>query len=146
AAAGLPTGGDRGDAVLRAPPGRDAGRARRKAPRARPARGSVRRRAVDRRDRAALERALNLVAFDIYGLSELIGPGVAGECEARDGLHIADDHFLPEIIDPVSGAVLAPGREGELVLTTLTKPALPLVRYRTGHMTTARIGPFRCRR
>ena len=61
--------------------------------------------------RVALERAFGISAFDIYGLSEIIGPGVAGECEARDGLHIADDHFLPEIIDPVSGAVLAPGEQ-----------------------------------
>ncbi len=73
--------------------------------------------------RIAIERAFGLSAFDIYGLSEIIGPGVAGECEARDGLHIADDHFLPEIIDPASGTVLPPDREGELVFTTLTKRA-----------------------
>jgi len=96
--------------------------------------------------RAALERALNLVAFDIYGLSEIIGPGVAGECEARDGLHIADDHFLPEIVDPVSGEALPPGREGELVFTTLTKRAMPLVRYRTGDITTLSLEPCRCGR
>jgi phenylacetate-CoA ligase len=96
--------------------------------------------------RAALERAFGLEAFDIYGLSEIIGPGVAGECEARDGLHIADDHFLPEIIDPASGAVLPPGREGELVLTTLTKRAMPLVRYRTGDITTLTLEPCRCGR
>ena len=101
---------------------------------------------MDRRDRAALERALNLVAFDIYGLSEIIGPGVAGECEARDGLHIADDHFLPEIVDPVSGEALPPGREGELVFTTLTKRAMPLVRYRTGDITTLSLEPCRCGR
>jgi len=96
--------------------------------------------------RAALERAFGLDAFDIYGLSEMIGPGVAGECEARDGLHIADDHFLPEIIDPATGAVLPPGREGELVLTTLTKRAMPLVRYRTGDITTLTLEPCRCGR
>ena len=96
--------------------------------------------------RAALERALNLVAFDIYGLPEIIGPGVAGECEARDGLHIADDHFLPEIVDPVSGEALPPGREGELVFTTLTKRAMPLVRYRTGDITTLSLEPCRCGR
>ena len=96
--------------------------------------------------RAALERAFCLLAFDIYGLSEIIGPGVAGECEARDGLHIADDHFLPEIIDPASGEPLPPGREGELVLTTLTKRALPLVRYRTGDITTLNVEPCRCGR
>jgi len=96
--------------------------------------------------RAALERTLGLRAFDIYGLSEIIGPGVAGECEAREGLHIADDHFLPEIVDPVSGAVLPPGREGELVLTTLTRRAMPLVRYRTGDVTTLTVEPCRCGR
>ncbi len=96
--------------------------------------------------RAALERAFSLSAFDIYGLSEIIGPGVAGECEARDGLHIADDHFLPEIIDPVSGVVLPPGREGEVVFTTLTKRAMPLLRYRTGDITTLTLEPCRCGR
>jgi phenylacetate-CoA ligase len=62
--------------------------------------------------RAALERAFDCPAYDIYGLSEIIGPGVAGECEAHDGLHVADDHFLPEIVEPDTGAVLGPGREG----------------------------------
>jgi phenylacetate-CoA ligase len=96
--------------------------------------------------RAALERALGLRAFDIYGLSEIIGPGVAGECEARAGLHIADDHFLPEIVDPASGRPLASGREGELVLTTLTKRAMPLVRYRTGDITALTLEPCACGR
>lgn len=96
--------------------------------------------------RAALERAFGAPAFDIYGLSEIIGPGVAGECEARDGLHVADDHFLPEIIDPATGAVLGPGREGELVLTTLTKRALPMIRYRTGDVTTLTDAPCACGR
>jgi phenylacetate-CoA ligase len=96
--------------------------------------------------RIAIERAFGLSAFDIYGLSEIIGPGVAGECEARDGLHIADDHFLPEIIDPASGTVLPPGREGELVFTTVTKQAMPLVRYRTGDITTLTVEPCRCGR
>src|SRR5262249_50430498 len=86
--------------------------------------------------RQALERALGCGVCDIYGLSEIIGPGVGGECAARDGLHVADDHFLPEIIDPVSGDVLPPGVQGELVLTTLTKRALPMIRYRTGDVTT----------
>ena len=86
--------------------------------------------------RGALERAFGCSAYDVYGLSEIVGPGVAGECEAREGLHLADDHFLPEIIDPATGAVLPPGHEGELVLTTLTKRALPLIRYRTGDVTT----------
>jgi phenylacetate-CoA ligase len=96
--------------------------------------------------RIAIERAFGLSAFDIYGLSEIIGPGVAGECEARDGLHIADDHFLPEIIDPASGTVLPPGLEGELVFTTVTKRAMPLVRYRTGDITTLTVQPCRCGR
>jgi phenylacetate-CoA ligase len=96
--------------------------------------------------RQALERALGCPAFDIYGLSEIIGPGVAGECEARDGLHVADDHFLPEIIDPASGETLAPGVQGELVLTTLTKRALPMIRYRTGDVTTLLPEPCRCGR
>jgi phenylacetate-CoA ligase len=96
--------------------------------------------------RAALERAFGCPAYDVYGLSEIIGPGVAGECEARDGLHIADDHFLPEVIDPATGAVLPPGHEGELVLTTLTKRALPMIRYRTGDITTLTDAPCRCGR
>src|SRR2546425_9114726 len=94
--------------------------------------------------RVALERAFGLRAFDIYGLSEIVGPGVAGECEARAGLHIADDHFLPEIVDPVSSDSLPPGREGELVMTTLTKRAMPLIRYRTGDITT--LAPEPCAR
>jgi len=96
--------------------------------------------------RRALESAFGCPAYDTYGLSEIIGPGVAGECEARDGLHVADDHFLPEIIDPSSGAPLPPGREGELVLTTLTKRALPMIRYRTGDLTAVVPGPCRCGR
>ena len=96
--------------------------------------------------RTALERTFGLRAFDIYGLSEIVGPGVAGECETREGLHIADDHFLPEIVDPVSGASLPSGREGELVLTTQTKRAMPLIRYRTGDITTLTVEPCRCGR
>jgi phenylacetate-CoA ligase len=96
--------------------------------------------------RAALERAFGCPAYDVYGLSEIIGPGVAGECEVRDGLHVADDHFLPEVIDPHSGAVLPAGREGELVLTALTKRAIPMIRYRTGDITTLSEGPCRCGR
>ena len=96
--------------------------------------------------RAALERAFACPAYDIYGLSEIIGPGVAGECEAREGLHVADDHFLPEIIDPTTGAPLPPGREGELVLTALTKRAVPMIRYRTGDITTLELRPCRCGR
>ena len=96
--------------------------------------------------RAALERAWGCPAYDIYGLSEIIGPGVAGECEARDGLHVMDDHFLPEIIDPVSGAPCGEGVQGELVLTTLTKRALPMIRYRTGDVTALTTAPCRCGR
>lgn len=96
--------------------------------------------------RKALERAFGCPAYDVYGLSEIIGPGVAGECEAREGLHVADDHFLPEVIEPRTGTVLAPGREGELVLTALTKRAIPMIRYRTGDITTLHAGPCRCGR
>jgi len=96
--------------------------------------------------RAALERAFGCPAYDVYGLSEIVGPGVAGECERREGLHLADDHFFPEIIDPDSGAVLPIGHEGELVLTTLTKRALPMVRYRTGDITTLTDAPCACGR
>ncbi|MGH7393197.1 MAG: phenylacetate--CoA ligase family protein, partial [Candidatus Rokuibacteriota bacterium] len=96
--------------------------------------------------RRALEAGLGLRAHDVYGLSEIVGPGVSGECEARDGLHIADDHFLPEIVEPDTGRPLPPGRQGELVLTTLTKRALPMIRYRTGDITTLSLEPCRCGR
>ncbi|MGH7279320.1 MAG: phenylacetate--CoA ligase family protein, partial [Candidatus Rokuibacteriota bacterium] len=96
--------------------------------------------------RVALERAYGCAAYDVYGLSEIIGPGVAGECEARAGLHIADDHFLPEIVHPTSGQPLPAGTEGELVLTTLTKRAMPVIRYRTGDITTLAFDPCRCGR
>jgi phenylacetate-CoA ligase len=96
--------------------------------------------------RAAIERAFDCRAQDIYGLSEIIGPGVAGECEARTGLHVCDDHFLPEIVDPATGAPRPPGVEGELVLTTLTKRAMPIVRYRTGDITALTTEPCPCGR
>ena len=97
--------------------------------------------------RAAIERRLALAAVDIYGLSEIIGPGVACECvEARHGLHLAEDHFLPEIIDPQTGESLPPGEQGELVLTNLTKEAMPLIRYRTGDITAFIPEPCRCGR
>jgi phenylacetate-CoA ligase len=83
-----------------------------------------------------LEERLRIKAYDFYGLSELFNPGVAGECEAQNGLHIFEDHFIPEIIDPVSGQLLSYGEEGELVLTSITKEAFPLIRYRTGDITT----------
>ncbi|MCE0506522.1 phenylacetate--CoA ligase [Roseivivax sp. GX 12232] len=86
--------------------------------------------------RAEIEEAFGMHAVDIYGLSEIIGPGVANECvETKDGLHIWEDHFYPEIIDPETGAVLPDGELGELVFTTLTKEGLPIVRYRTRDLT-----------
>jgi phenylacetate-CoA ligase len=82
--------------------------------------------------RREIEAKLNLTALDIYGLSEIIGPGVANECiEAKSGLHVFEDHFIPEIIDPETGKPLPPGSRGELVFTTVTKEAFPLLRYRT---------------
>ncbi|MSO75436.1 MAG: phenylacetate--CoA ligase [Alphaproteobacteria bacterium] len=82
--------------------------------------------------RAEIEDAFDMHAVDIYGLSEVIGPGVASECvETKDGLHIWEDHFYPEIVDPVTGQVLAAGEAGELVFTSLTKEAMPVIRYRT---------------
>jgi phenylacetate-CoA ligase len=96
--------------------------------------------------RAAIERAFDCRAQDVYGLSEIIGPGVAGECERRQGLHVCDDHFLPEIIDPATGAPQPPGVEGELVLTTLTKRAMPMIRYRTGDITALATEPCACGR
>jgi len=98
--------------------------------------------------RAEIEERAGLHAVDIYGLSEVIGPGVAQECvDAKDGLHIWEDHFYPEIVDPDTDAVLPPGERGELVFTSLTKEALPIIRYRTRDLTrllpgTAR-APFR---
>jgi phenylacetate-CoA ligase len=86
--------------------------------------------------RAEIEAAFDMDAVDIYGLSEVIGPGVAQECvETKDGLHIWEDHFYPEIIDPVTGEVLPEGAMGELVFTSLTKEAFPIVRYRTRDLT-----------
>lgn len=82
--------------------------------------------------RKKIEEEWDMMAIDIYGLSEIIGPGVAVECEGKDGLHVWADHFLPEVINPKTGEVLDEGKEGELVLTTLTKEALPMIRYRTG--------------
>ncbi|GAB6057019.1 phenylacetate--CoA ligase family protein [Desulfonatronum parangueonense] len=94
-----------------------------------------------------IESKLGLIALDIYGLSEIMGPGVAMECAAaQKGLHIFEDHFLPEIIDPVTGEVLPPGETGELVLTTLTKEAQPLIRYRTRDITSLNYVPCRCGR
>ncbi|MEK0084869.1 phenylacetate--CoA ligase PaaK [Geminicoccaceae bacterium SYSU G07066] len=86
--------------------------------------------------RQEIEEAFDMHAVDIYGLSEVIGPGVASECiETKDGLHVWEDHFYPEIIDPVTGEVLPEGEKGELVFTSLTKEALPVIRYRTRDLT-----------
>lgn len=86
--------------------------------------------------RLEIEAAFDMHAVDIYGLSEVIGPGVANECvETKDGLHIWEDHFYPEVIDPETGAVLPDGEKGELVFTTLTKQGMPVIRYRTRDLT-----------
>jgi len=86
--------------------------------------------------RGEIEDAFDMDATDIYGLSEVIGPGVAQECiETKDGLHIWEDHFYPEVIDPQTGAVLPDGEKGELVFTSLTKEAFPVIRYRTRDLT-----------
>jgi phenylacetate-CoA ligase len=97
--------------------------------------------------RREIERELGLVAVNFYGLSEIVGPGVSAECrEVRDGLHIQEDHFLPEVVDPETGAPLGAGEEGELVFTTLTKEALPLVRYRTGDIASLTFDACACGR
>ena len=87
------------------------------------------------RMREEIEARLGITALNIYGLSEVIGPGVSAECTAKQGLHINEDHFIPEIIDPVTEQPQPDGEPGELVLTCLTKEALPLIRYRTGDRT-----------
>lgn len=96
--------------------------------------------------RAQIEERLLISATDNYGLSEIIGPGVAGECQEKQGLHIFEDHFYPEVIDPDTGETLPVGKEGELVLTTLTKEAFPLLRFRTGDITSLTIEPCACGR
>jgi phenylacetate-CoA ligase len=98
--------------------------------------------------RAQIESALpGLRAVNFYGLSEMCGPGVAAECiEARDGLHVHEDHFIVEVVDPESGAVLGEREEGELVFTTLVKEAMPFLRYRTGDIGSLTLEPCRCGR
>lgn len=96
--------------------------------------------------RVEIEKKLNLEPFDIYGLSEIIGPGVSAECEAHEGLHLYEDHFLPEIIDPETLEPLPPGEKGELVITTLTKEATPVIRYRTRDITFLNYEPCSCGR
>jgi phenylacetate-CoA ligase len=92
------------------------------------------------------ETSAGIKAYDIYGLSEIIGPGVASECSAQDGLHIFEDHFYPEIIDPQTQEVVPDGQEGELVLTTLSKLAMPVIRYRTRDITRVISEPCPCGR
>jgi phenylacetate-CoA ligase len=96
--------------------------------------------------RKKIESKLNIMAIDIYGLSEVIGPGVATECEHQCGLHVYEDHFIPEIIDPVTLEVLPYGQLGELVFTTVTKEALPMLRYRTRDLTRLNINTCKCGR
>ena len=97
--------------------------------------------------REEIERKLNIKAMDIYGLSEIIGPGVSVECiEAQNGLHIFEDHFIPEIIDPDTEEVLPYGTPGELVFTTITKEAFPVIRYRTRDISVLYPEPCRCGR
>jgi len=96
--------------------------------------------------RADIEARLYLTALDNYALSEAMGPGVAGECEHRQGMHLNEDHFLAEIVDPATGAVLPPGELGELVLTTISREATPLVRFRTGDLTRLDLAPCPCGR
>jgi phenylacetate-CoA ligase len=94
--------------------------------------------------RREIEDRMDMHAVDIYGLSEVMGPGVAQECvETKDGLHVWEDHFYPEVIDPLDSDVLADGEEGELVFTSLTKEALPIIRYRTRDLTTLLPGTAR---
>jgi phenylacetate-CoA ligase len=97
--------------------------------------------------RNEIEQTFDMHAVDIYGLSEVMGPGVANECvETKDGLHVWEDHFYPEIIDPETGEVLPDGEKGELVFTTLTKEALPIIRYRTRDLTRLLPGTARAMR
>ena len=96
--------------------------------------------------RGEIESRLSLSATDNYVLSEVIGPGIAGECQCKNGMHIYEDAFIAEIIDPQTGEVLPSGQTGELVLTTLTKEAFPLVRYRTGDITSINNSPCECGR
>lgn len=96
--------------------------------------------------RLDLESRLMIRAADAYAVGEVLGPGVAGECSARAGLHLQEDHFLGEVVDPVTGALQPPGVTGELVLTTLTREAFPLIRYRTGDLTSVDPAPCACGR
>jgi phenylacetate-CoA ligase len=96
--------------------------------------------------RTRIEQAAGIRAYDIYGLSEIIGPGVGAECCVQNGLHIFEDHFYPEIINPDTGEPLPDGQQGELVLTTLSKEAMPVIRYRTRDITSIAAEPCACGR
>lgn len=96
--------------------------------------------------RKELEEKLNISAIDIYGLSEVIGPGVASECQCKSGLHISEDYFIPEVVDPDTGETLEAGKVGELVLTTINKEGLPVIRYRTRDITSLNYEPCSCGR
>jgi len=96
--------------------------------------------------RTYLDDKLHFISYDNYGLTEIIGPGVAGECEKRNGLHINEDHFIVEVIDPKSLKPVDPGQEGELVFTTISKEGFPLIRYRTGDLSSLIPEPCSCGR
>lgn len=96
--------------------------------------------------RHAIESGLNCKAYDIYGLTEILGPGVSGECEYQCGMHVWEDHFIPEIIDPDTGEVLPRGSVGELVFTTITKQGFPVIRYRTRDICQLNYEPCKCGR
>jgi phenylacetate-CoA ligase len=96
--------------------------------------------------RQQIERRLHISSIDTYGLTEIMGPGVAGECQAHNGLHVNEDHFIVEVIDPGTLAPLPPGQEGELVFTTITKEGFPLIRYRTGDVASVNLEPCSCGR
>lgn len=96
--------------------------------------------------RIQIEKSLGIKAYDIYGLSEVIGPGVSMECGCQNGMHVFEDHFIPEIINPETGAVLPYGELGELVFTTVTKEAMPLIRYRTRDLTRLHVDRCDCGR
>ncbi len=96
--------------------------------------------------RAQIEEKLGIKAYDIYGLSEIMGPGVSYECEYQCGMHVCEDNFIPEIIDPDTGEVLPEGAQGELVFTTITKEGFPLIRYRTRDICSLNYEPCKCGR
>ena len=96
--------------------------------------------------RKELEEKLCIKAYDIYGLTEIIGPGVGHECECQNGTHLCEDHFYPEIVDPETGEPLPPGKTGELVFSTITKEGMPLLRFRTRDLTSLNYEPCECGR